>query len=334
VRCVIDRDKGRTVTLKPRLAPIVVIAGATASGKSALALAVAEAFGGVVINADSMQVYRGVEVATAQPPGAARARAPHRLYGVLDPADPCNAARWRAMALDAIAAAHAEGRLPVVAGGTGLYLRALRRGLAPVPSVSQVVRHRVKRKLESMGHEGFHAWLAARDPAVAGRVPASDTQRLVRAAEVLEATGRSLSQWHAEQPAVDPGGLCFLELVLLPERALLYAACDRRFLEMMAAGAEDEVRALVGRGIDRDLPVMKAVGIAELCRYIDGTISRPEAIRLAQQATRRFAKRQVTWIRHQMPHAETLVPSQAGQFSETFLDDIFKKIRHFLLTTA
>jgi tRNA dimethylallyltransferase len=331
VRRAVSADKVNPSQRAERAA-VIVIAGPTASGKSSLALAVAQEFDGTVINADAMQVYRGLEVVTAQPDAAARARVPHRLYGALDPADPCNAARWCGLARAAIGEAHAAGRLPVVTGGTGLYLRALRRGLASLPAVSPTVRERVRRELETVGHEAFHARLAERDPEFARRVPLGDTQRLIRAAEVVEATGRPLSAWHKDPPDRDRDGLRFFELALLPERAALYEACDRRFLEMMASGVLEEVKRLLARGLDPGLPAMKAVGVAELCRYLQGALARDEAVRLAQQATRRLAKRQTTWIRHQMPEARVCRPETVGQFSQTFLRDLFKKIRLFLLT--
>src|SRR4051812_3908656 len=223
---------------------VLAIGGPTASGKSALALDAAEAFGGTVINADSMQVYADLAVLTARPGPEALARVPHRLYGVLPATEACSAARWRDMALDAIAEAAGQGRLPVVVGGTGLYLRALMEGLAEIPSVPAPVRADARARHARLGGPAFHAGLAARDPAMAARLAPGDTQRLIRAWEVLEATGRSLADWQAAPSAGPPPGLRFATLVLDPPRDALYAACDGRFRAMVAAGALDEVARL------------------------------------------------------------------------------------------
>jgi tRNA dimethylallyltransferase len=217
---------------------LVLIAGPTASGKSTLALALAEAFEGVIINADSMQVYRELEILTARPDRAALARAPHRLYGVLGAEPPCSAGRWRGLALDEIAAARRAGQTPILVGGSGLYFRALTRGLAPVPDIAHEVRSAATGLYQRLGGERFHALLVERDPAMAARLGPGDRQRLTRAWEVLEATGASLAEWQGAEPQ-GPG----LEgpvatLLLEPPRAALYARCDRRFAAMVAAGAE------------------------------------------------------------------------------------------------
>ena len=317
-------------------APLVIVTGPTASGKSDLALRLAETFEGVVINADSMQVYRELSVLTARPGLEAMRRVPHRLYGVLPGAERCSAGRWSVMARAEIAAARDRGRLPIVTGGTGLYLRALLEGLDPVPAVPEAVRARARRLHDTLGGRGFHAALAARDPAMAGRLHPNDRQRLVRAWEVMEATGRSLADWQAAggtgQDGPRPGlGRC-LWLLCLPPRAQLYAACDGRFLEMIERGALDEVRALEALGLDPTLPVMKALGVPEFRAHLAGETSLEAAIAQAQQATRRYAKRQETWLRTQLPGATRKSAMQIAQFSESLLDDIFSKIRRFLLT--
>ena len=235
---------------------VFVIAGPTASGKSGLALALAERLavqgrGGVVINADSMQVYRGLEILTAQPGQDAFARAPHVLYGILDPADPCSAGRWRAMALAEIARARAAGKTAIVVGGTGLYLRALMEGIAPMPDIPEDVRARVRAHLAEIGKAAFHAELAGRDPDAGRAIRASDSQRMMRAFEVLEATGRPLSYWQALPPAGPPAGLAFRTVLLDPPRAELYAAIEARLDRMVAAGALDEARVLADGGWPR-----------------------------------------------------------------------------------
>ncbi len=325
--------------------PMVVITGPTAGGKSGLALALAEAFDGVVINADSMQVYRELRILTARPGAEALARAPHRLYGVLPGREPCSAGRWRDMALVEIAAARTEGRLPLVVGGTGLYLRALAQGLAPVPSVPEAVREAARARHAELGGAAFHAQVAARDPVMAARLKPGDSQRLIRAWEVLEATGRSLADWQAPggaeagtgpdgapDGAPTPAPTRLLRLVCLPPRPALYAACDARLRAMVENGALEEVRALRALGLDPRLPVMKALGVRELGHHLDGTLSLEDAIAQTQQATRNYAKRQMTWLRTQTapdgPRAVTL----NEQYSKSLDPKIFTIIRRFLLT--
>jgi tRNA dimethylallyltransferase len=308
-------------------APLVLIGGPTASGKSGLALALAEAFGGTVINADSMQVYRDLRLLTSRPGPADEALVPHRLYGVLDAADPCSAARWAAMAEAEIAAAAAEKRLPILVGGTGLYFRALLEGLAAIPPIPGDIRAEARHLHRVLGGSGLHEALAARDPVGAARLAPGDTQRLIRAYEVVTATGRPLHQWQGAPPAA-PRYPLVAKLILLPPRAELYAACDARFAAMVAQGALDEVSALLRRGLDPGLPAMKAVGVPELARHLAGETALDAAIALGQQSTRRYAKRQVTWFRHQMGEAHFV----GEQFSERMQPKIFAFIRQFLLT--
>ncbi len=304
-----------------------MVAGPTASGKSALALRIAEELDGTVINADSMQIYAGIPVLTAQPGPEDVARAPHRLYGVRDPAQACSVAEWRQLTLSEIAACHAEGRLPVLAGGTGLYLHALRYGLSPIPEVPEATRAAARALHAQIGGAALHERLRDRDPQTAARVRASDPQRLIRAWEVLEATGRPLIDWQAEAPK-GTAHLRFAEVLLLPPREVLYPACDARFLKMLQAGALEEVAKLRSRRLDPSLPAMKAVGVPELSAMLDGKVSQEEAVARAQQSTRRYAKRQYTWFRHRMPDAW----KHDAQFSERMTPEILKKIRHRLLT--
>jgi tRNA dimethylallyltransferase len=310
---------------------LVVIGGPTASGKSGLAIAVAEAFGGTVINADSMQVYRDLRILTARPTPVDEARVPHRLYGVLDGAELCSAARWRAMALAEIEAAAAAGRLPVVVGGTGLYLRALTEGLAEIPPVPDEIRAASRALHAEIGGAAFRERLAALDPAGAARLPPGDTQRLIRAYEVAAATGRPLGAWldaaRREAQRLDAE---IATIVLQPPRGPLHEACDARFAAMIEhGGALDEVRALVARGLDPALPVMKAVGVRELAACLAGALPLAEAVARAQRETRRYAKRQTTWFRHQAPAGATII---GEQFSERLVPGIFSFIRQFLLT--
>ena len=312
--------------------PVVIVAGPTASGKSGLALALAERLPGSVINADSMQVYRELAVLTARPDAAALARAPHRLYGVLPAAEACSAALWRAKALAAIAEARAEGRVPIVTGGTGLYIKALIHGLAAVPEIPDAIRRAARVRLEVLGPAAFHGELAARDPVMGERLGSSDSQRLLRAWEVFEATGRSLADWQADP--TDPGhDLRFLIVLLMPPRAALHEAVDARLWRMIGAGALAEVKALMALELDPSLPVMKALGVPELAAHIAGEMTLAEAVAAGQASTRRYVKRQATWFRHQLQPGEgdALITLDA-QYSDSMAAEIFPKIRQFMLT--
>ena len=311
---------------------IVIVAGPTASGKSALALAVAEEFGGTIINSDSQQVYRDLAVLSARPGAAEMARVPHRLYGVIDAAENCSAGRWLALAQAEIDAARAAGRLPILTGGTGLYLEALLNGLAALPPIPASAREEAKALCAELGGVAFRERLAMLDPAAAAKIGPSDAQRLTRAYEVARATGKPLSEWQAEQaPKRD---LRAAAVVLLPEREGLYRACNARVMAMMAQGAEAEVCCLLARGLAVSLPAMKAVGLRELAAARDGSWSREEAIAAMQQATRQYAKRQYTWFRNRLRENQILRRLTINaQYSESLLPRIFSFIRSSLLTT-
>jgi len=305
-------------------APVIVVAGPTASGKSALALALARRLGGVVINADALQVDRDLRILTARPSPEEEEQAPHRLYGVLDAADTCSAGRWCALATDEIARARAAGLRPIVVGGTGLYIEALVHGLANIPPIPADLRASVRAKLDAEGPAALHAALAARDPAGAAALRPGDKQRLARAWEVLEATGRPLAEWWAEART---GVKERFDIVTLePPREALYAACDARLTAMITAGALDEVRALLARGLSDDAPALKAVGVAELARHLAGETGLAPAIADAQQATRRLAKRQLTWFRHRAPRQGEGAVRLSEKYSFADMTEIFSKI--------
>jgi tRNA dimethylallyltransferase len=307
---------------------VVVIGGPTASGKSTLALALAAEFRGTVINADSMQLYRELPVLTAQPTPAQREAVPHRLYGVRSIDDPCSAAQWATLARAEIEAAGDAGRLPIVVGGTGLYLRALVSGLAPIPEIPGDIRAAARERVARDGLAAAHAELARRDPLTAARIDPADRQRIARALEVLEATGRPLAEWHRQQPESGDGPR-HLAFVLSPPRAFLAAACNRRFEVMLAAGALEEARAVARLGLDPDLPGMKVLGLRELMRHLRGHLSLAAAVEAAQRATRQYAKRQATWFRHQMPTARRLEPAYVdARFSDAFLNGVRDLVRH------
>ena len=290
----------------------VLIAGPTASGKSALALALAQTTGGVVINADSMQVYRDLRVLTARPTLEEEALVPHRLYGHVDASINCSAGQWVTDAATVLAEVRAQHRLPIFVGGSGLYFKALTRGLSAVPPIAAEIRESVRARLERDGVEALHAELALRDPVAAERLKPRDRTRIARALEVVEATGRSLTSWHRDglPPLLPPGQFC--ALFLEPDRDELYARIDARFETMLSAGALDEVAALATRNLDPLLPAMKAHGVPALMAHLRGEITLAEAAGIGRADTRHYAKRQFTWFRHQLPEFEWVKPEAAS----------------------
>jgi len=278
----------------------ILIAGPTASGKSAAALDLAQRFGGIVINADSMQVYRELAVLTARPSQAEMQRAPHCLYGTVPASERYSVGRFLEDVAHALRDAKVEGRLPVFIGGTGLYFKALTEGLAQVPDVPPEIRAHWRGEAERIGTEGLHRALQARDPVMAARLRPSDPQRLLRALEVIDATSVSLAEWQGADAAavLHPEGL--LRIVIAPEREPLYAAIDARFDRMMEQGAIEEVRALLALGLDHALPAMRAHGVRELAAYLAGDSSLEAAVEKAKTESRRYAKRQMTWLRRFM----------------------------------
>ncbi|NUQ17708.1 MAG: tRNA (adenosine(37)-N6)-dimethylallyltransferase MiaA [Sphingomonas sp.] len=277
--------------------PLVVIAGPTASGKSALALTLAQQIGGVIVNADSAQIYRDLPVLSAAPTVEELNAAEHRLYGVQDGALPCSAADWAVLARREIADIHASGRTPILVGGTGLYVRTLLDGIAPVPSIDPDVRARVR----GTSVEENRAKLQTLDAEAAARLDDGDTARINRALEVILSTGRTLSEWQQQREGGIAGEVQIRPLILLPPRKWLYARCDERFARMIDEGAVTEVEALLARKLNANLPVMRGIGVRELSRYLLGEISLDDAITAGRQATRRYAKRQYTWFTHQPP---------------------------------
>ena len=290
----------------------VLIAGPTASGKSALALELAQKTGGVIINADSMQVYRDLRIITARPTPEEEALIPHRLYGHVDAAVNFSAGHWVTDAALALAEARSQNRLPIFVGGSGLYFKALTRGLSAVPPIPPEIREGVRARLQRDGVEALHAELALRDPVAAARLKPRDRTRIARALEVVEATGRSLTDWHRDGlPPLLPQG-AFSALFIAPDRDALYARIDARFDAMLKAGALKEVSALAARKLDPLLPAMKAHGVPALIRHLKGEITLDEAAVIGRADTRHYAKRQFTWFRHQLPDFEWVRPEQAG----------------------
>jgi len=305
----------------PELKQAVLIAGPTASGKSALALDLAERIGGTIVNADSMQVYDGLRVITARPTPEEEARAPHVLYGHADPAEAYSTGRWLREAEEAIAGIKAEGRVPIVVGGTGLYFKVLTEGLAAVPAIPVEIRENVRERLQRDGVAALYAELTARDPVTAARLMPLDRSRIARALEVVLATGRSISDWHGEssEPVLPPSRTVRLFVTL--ERAQLVARIEARFTAMIEAGALDEVRALAARHLDPLLPAMKAHGVPWLIRHLAGEITLDEAKAGSIMDTRRYAKRQHTWFRGQMKDWPSVPMNEARG---TIMRDIFR----------
>lgn len=286
---------------------IQLIAGPTASGKSRLALETAERTGAVIVNADSQQLYADLRILSARPTAEDEARADHRLYGIADAADAWSVGRWSRAVMPVLAELAAEGRPALLVGGTGLYFNALTRGLADIPDIPDAVRDEIGALYDSAGEGSVRRRLVEADPESEAAIAPGDRQRLIRALAVLTVTGQALSVWRADtRPLLAEGS--WEALVVEPPRDRLYAACDARVAAMIDQGALDEVRTLVARRLDPTLPAMKAVGVRDFAAYLRGEVSLTEAINAVQQATRNYAKRQLTWFRNQTPAWSRSVP--------------------------
>lgn len=303
----------------------LVVVGPTASGKSALAVDLARALNGVVINADSMQLYADLSVLTARPTEAEMAGIPHRLYGVLDGAENCSAQRWREMAEAEARAALNDGRTPILCGGTGFYLKALLEGLSPIPDIPKNVRGTIRAEIAGRGPVATWEILQRVDPTAARRIEPTDSQRLARALEVYRATGRTLTDWHGEPLSGPPHGFRAAVLCLNPPRDTLRARCDIRFDRMLEAGALDEVARLVERNLPAHCPITKAVGVPELSAHLEGRLDLDEAAAQAKTATRRYAKRQQTWLKSQIVANYSI----NTQYSEKIIGDFLSFIREY-----
>jgi len=290
---------------------IILIAGPTASGKSALALEIARRERGTIINADAMQIYAGLPILANQPEGAERKEIPHELYAVCDSAERSSAGRWRTLAVAAIEKTIKAGRTPILVGGTGLYFKALLGGLADIPDIPESARRQATNLYDDLGEKKFRIELAKLDPASASRIAHNDRQRLIRAYEVAAHTGKPLGEWQKRTEnrekslektlSLDSGLFSLIpeSHLLLPDRFTLYAACNQRLERMIARGAVAEVREFLKRNLDAALPAMKTIGVREIAAHLRGAISLDAAINKAQQSTRNYAKRQMTWFRNQ-----------------------------------
>lgn len=281
----------------PDLPPLALIAGPTASGKSGLALDLAKRADVTIINADSAQVYRDLRILSARPDELDMAEAPHRLFGYIDGAEACSAARWAADARAEIAKAHEAGRLPVLVGGTGLYIRTLLNGIAPIPEIEPAVRAAVR----GMAVDAAYIALKQEDPESAARLAPADTTRVQRALEVVRSTGHPLGYWHQRRTGGIASLMALRAAILVPPRDWLVRRSDARFLGMIESGAIDEVERLLMRQLDPELPVMRAIGVREISAWLHGEMTRGEMVTAGRLATRQYAKRQYTWFRHQAP---------------------------------
>ena len=313
-------------------APIaLIVAGPTCSGKSALALGLAERFGGTIVNADSMQVYADLHVLTARPDAQDEARAPHRLYGVLDAAQPGSVAWWREAALAEMNAAWVQGRLPILCGGTGMYLRALLDGLVEVPEPGDAARDWARTLVETQGSEAAHALLMQDDPDTAQTLKPGDGQRVARALEVLRGTGHGLTYWRS-QPGLPAAPCRFVSVRLHPPRDRLRASIAERFSRMMTLGAMQEVERLVARGLSPALPAMRAHGVPELSAVLAGTLALDEAMARAVIATGQYTRRQATWFNHHALGAEQdcMISLQRYDEGTQFSEREFENIATFI----
>lgn len=304
-------------TSKNEKSKAIVFGGPTASGKSGLALRLAEKINGVIINADSMQAYRDVPTLTAWPSESERRKVDHRLYGFLDANRKCSAAQWAQAAAEEMRKARAEGKVPVFVGGTGLYIRTLEEGMSPMPEIPENVRAAVRARFSAEGYEAFLADFLKKDPSLRLR----DPQRLIRAAEVFEATGKSIAYWQS-LPSVKAVDADYFNVLILPPREVLYERCNVRFERMAKSGAENEVKELLAKDPPPDFPIMKAIGVKEFAAFLRGETTREEAIKRAQQMTRNYAKRQTTWFTRRF-RADMIVSD--GNFEQ-----ILTKVLQFL----
>jgi tRNA dimethylallyltransferase len=310
-----------TLSDKP---PLVVIAGPTASGKSGLALALSRLVAATIINMDASQVYRDLRIVSARPSEAEEAQVPHRLFGEMDGAESCSAAAWAAMATAAIAEAHEAGRLPVLVGGTGLYMRTLLDGIAPVPEIDPAIREAVR----AMPVADAYAALCVADPTT--QLNPNDSTRIARALEVARSTGRTLADWQRERVGGIGDQVRIVPLILLPPRDWLRERCDLRFDQMLENGGMAEVSALLARRLDVNLPVMRAIGVAEIAAILADPSARETMIEQAKAATRQYAKRQYTWFRNQPP-ADW--PRHIEQLNDKTISDLAIILRNIALTT-
>ena len=303
----------------------IIICGPTGAGKSSMALNLAKKFKGVIINADSVQIYREIKILSGRPTSDDYRQAPHRLYGIMSIFKPCTLGIWRKMALEIIKECERSGHLPIICGGTGLYIKFLLNELSAIPEIPPSIKLEAREKLKELGNENFRELLSKNDPASASRIKSGDTNRLLRAWEVFTATTKPLSYWHKKSRKAGSQHK-FFKVCLMPERKALYSICDQRFLEFVEQGAVEEARAFDFITASPELPASKTLGLLELIKYTKGELELSDAIEQAQRTTRRYAKRQLTWFRHQLDE-DFLIQNLCCRKTQS---DCFKKIVNFL----
>ena len=299
---------------------VALIAGPTASGKTALALHLAKSGNFVIVNADSAQVYSDLPILSAQPTADEQSSAPHHLFGYLDGVTHCSAALWAGDAKLAVARAHAAGATPILVGGSGLYIRTLLEGIAPIPEVDPALRAQVR----AMPVEKAYAALQRLDPRIAATLAPTDVSRITRALEVVQSTGRSIAEWRKTKTGGIGAEIDLRPILLLPPRDWLYHRCDARFAMMMERGAVNEVEALLARNLPHDAPIMRAIGVPEISAYLKGTMQYDEAVIRGQIATRQYAKRQFTWFRNQAPAEWPRIEEEINDSDMTYFEILFQ----------
>ena len=303
----------------------IIICGPTGAGKSSMALNLAKKFKGVIINADSIQIYREIKILSGRPTSDDYRQAPHRLYGVMSIFKPCTLGIWRKMAFETFKDCELSGHLPIICGGTGLYIKFLLNELSPIPEISPSIKLEAREKLKELGNENFRELLSKNDPVSASQINSGDTNRLLRAWEVFTATTKPLSYWHKKSREAGSQHK-FFKVCLMPERKALYSICDQRFLDFVEQGAVEEARAFDFITASSELPASKTLGLLELIKYTKGELELSDAVDQAQRATRRYAKRQLTWFRHQLDE-DFLIQNLSCRKT---VSDCFKKIVNFL----
>jgi tRNA dimethylallyltransferase len=303
----------------------IVICGPTASGKSALAMKLANELNGEIINADSMQVYNELKILTSRPSTNDTENIPHNLFGIRKMVEPFSLNIWIKLAKQSISQIIDRGRIPIACGGTGMYIHYLSKRLSKIPEIPNTVRLQAREKLKVLGNENFSKELIKLDPLLGNKIPIGDSQRLTRAWEVMKATGQSLATWNMEPD--QPTGLSLYHVLLIPDREILYRICDQRFLGFMDQGAVAEAETIKNMNLDPSLPAMKALGLSQIIKYLDGEMYLDDAIKHAQQKTRNYAKRQMTWFRNQLKPNFSYTKPYDGSIDQGLMIEVSKFLK-------
>ncbi len=306
----------------------IILSGPTASGKSALALFIAQKFDAVIINCDSKQLYKEIPIITAQPTADEMAQIPHELYGCISVAEHCSVGRWIDMVKPVIDKTHADGKIPMLVGGTGMYIKYLTEGIPQMPDIDEEIRTQVRAQIQEEGSAVTHTKLAAIDPDIAAKLEPGDSQRIARAMEVIRQTGKSLLYWQQQKAEAIYPADSFIKFFLSPPREKVYENCNSRFVKMLDAGLMDEMKALDAMQLDPELPSMRSHGVPEMLAYLHGNMTLEEAVEQSQQNTRHYIKRQFTWFRNQMKDTVCLDDFDIDAVKTKML----KELKQFLLT--